>query len=77
MLPLEKTFRIVQRSFRASAARVPDRERWEAAADRLSISPFENPAHSLRSDSHEFGAKETDAAQLALAAYFATFPAFE
>lgn len=74
MQSLEKTFRIIQNAMRPAEARVLSRSELREERERLMVSPFENPSHALDLWTRSVGDVKLIDADLARAAYFATFP---
>ena len=72
MLSLEKTFRIIKNAVPAGFAAAETSS--VIGDDRLSISPFENPAREWRPRTAARQTSRFAEEVLARAAYFATFP---
>ena len=77
MQSLERTFRIIQKAMRPAAARVLSRSELREERERLTVSPFENPSHVLDLGPRSIVDMKPIEAELARAAYFATFPAVD
>ena len=74
MQSLERTFRILQKAMRPAAVRVLARSELREERERLTAIPFENHSHVLDLGPRSAVDMKPIEAELARAAYFATFP---